>query len=388
MEFYCVWTPRRDEPREQYLWEKFPCTDGILFSKGNVSSDLEEKIANYGGIQKFLRWNGPVIGDSGAWLYKYEEEPPISVKELLDYYIKIKIPMGAHLDHMILKTIRVDGEKRELTQQEKEKRWEVNLYNARETIELLNKEKFNHLQIIGVVQGWDIESYRIAARQFVKMGYNYLGVGGIARKPTSQLIKIVEAINEEISKLPLEKRNNIKLHLFGFARLHVIPYLMKKRVVSFDTAAPLRTAWESGEHNYHFANPWRSYTAIRIRLTRVRKMRRGLEKIEKETLETMYRYARKEVSIKFTLKKLLKYERKILECDGVKNEKIEKIIGLLRERYTRTLKDRSWEMCSCPVCREVGVDVIIFREGWRNGSRAHHNVRQFYLELNRIRKYN
>ena len=28
---------------------------------------------------------------------------------------------------------------------------------------------------------------------------------------------------------------------------------------------------------------------------------------------------------------------------------------------------------------------IIFREGWRNGSRANHNVRQFYSQLNRIR---
>lgn len=281
MDFYHVWTPGRNEPREEYLWEKFPCTDGILFSKGNVSSDLEEKIAEYGGIQKFLRWNGPIIGDSGAWLYKYENEPPFSVKDLLDYYVKIKIPIGAHLDHMILKTIRVDGEKRELTQHEKEKRWKVNLYNARETMEFLNKEKFNGLQIIGVVQGWDVESYRVAARQLLEMGYDYLGVGGIARKPTSHLIKIVEAINKEIDKLPPKRRREIKLHLFGFARLHLIPFLMKKRVISFDTAAPLRQAWESGEHNYHFANPWRSYTAIRIRLTRVKKVRRGLEKLQK-----------------------------------------------------------------------------------------------------------
>jgi len=385
MDFYHVWTPSRNEPREQYLWEKFPCMDGILFSKGNVSPDLEEKIANHGGIQKFLRWDGAIIGDSGAWLYKYEEEPPCSVRELLNYYVKLKILVGAHLDHMILKTIRVDGVQRELTPEEKKKRWEITLDNARETIDLLEKERFNHLQIIGVVQGWDIESYRIAARQLLEMGYTYLGVGGIARRPTSQLIRIVEVINQEIDKLPSEKRNNIKLHLFGFARLRLIPFLMSKRVVSFDTAAPLRQAWESGEHNYHFSNPWRSYTAIRIRLTRVKKNRRGLEKIEKETLQTMYEYAREKTSMEFTLKKLLEYESKILEVDGIEKDKIEKILRLLEERYTRTLKDRPWESCSCPVCKEVGVDVIIFREGWRNGSRAHHNVRQFYLELNKIR---
>jgi len=388
MDFYYVWTPWGDEPKEQYLWEIFPCTDGILLSKGYVTPKLEENIVKYGGIHEFLRWKGPVIGDSGAWLYKYEDEPPYSVRELLDYYIRLKIPVGAHLDHMILKTIRVDGVQRELTPEEKKRRWEITLDNARETIELLDKEKFNHLQIIGVVQGWDVESYRVAVGQLLEMGYDYLGVGGIARKPTSQLVKIVEAINKEIGKLPSERRRKIKLHLFGFARLRLIPFLMKMRVVSFDTAAPLRQAWESGEHNYHFANPWRSYTAIRIRLTRVKKLRLGLERMEKETLETMYKFARREVSLQHVLKNLLDYERKILEVDGIEPKKIDKIIEILRKRYTTTLEDKPWEKCTCPVCKEVGVDAIIFREGWRNGSRAHHNVRQFYLELNNIRNTN
>jgi len=387
MDFYHVWTPWGDEPDEEYLWEIFPCTDGILLSKGYVTPKLEENIVKYGGINNFLRWNGPVIGDSGAWFYKYEDEPPCSVRELLDYYVKLRIPVGAHLDHMILKTVRVDGVQRELTPEEKKRRWEITLDNARETIELLNKEKFNHLQIIGVVQGWDVESYRVAVRQLLEMGYDYLGVGGIARKPTSQLVKIVEVINKETDRFPSERRKKIRLHLFGFARLRVIPFLMKMRVVSFDTAAPLRQAWESGEHNYHFANPWRSYTAIRIRLTRVKKARRGLEKLEKETLEAMYKFAKHESPLEYVLNKLLDYERKILEVDGVEPKKIDKIVEVLRKRYTRTLKDRPWEKCSCPVCREVGVDVIIFREGWRNGSRAHHNVRQFYLELEKIRKH-
>jgi len=386
MDFYFVWTPGDPEPKEQYLWEIFPCCDGILLSKGYVTDELEENIVKHGGIHNFLRWKGPIIGDSGAWLYKYEDEPPYSVKELLEYYICLKIPVGAHLDHMILKTINVDGVKRELTTQEKKRRWEITLYNARETMELLSKEKFNHLKIIGVIQGWDVQSYRDATKELLEMGYEYLGVGGIARRPTSQLVKILEGINKEINKLPSEKRKRIKIHLFGFARLRLIPFLMKKHVISFDTAAPLRQAWESGKHNYHFANPWRSYTAIRIRLTRMKKCRKGLEKLEKETLKTMYKFAEKEVSLEFALKKILDYERKILELDGIESKKINKIIEILRKRYIRTLKDRPWEKCDCPICKERGVDVIIFREGWRNGSRAYHNVRQFYIELKRIIK--
>ena len=385
MDFYFVWTPWGEEPKERYLWEIFPCTDGILLSKGYVKPKLEESIVNHGGIRKFLRWDGPIIGDSGAWLYKNQDEPPYSVQDLLDYYVKLKIPIGAHLDHAIFKTVNVDGVKRELTPEEKRKRWQITIDNARETMESLSKEKFNNLQIIGVVQGWDLESYRKATKELLKMGYEYLGIGGVARRPTPQLVKIVEVVNKEIDKLPPKRRKKIKIHLFGFGRLHLVPLFMKKRIVSFDTAAPLRQAWESGEHNYHFADPWRSYTAIRIRLTRVRKARKPLAKIEEETLRTMYRYAKGKVSMEYVLKKLLAYEKKILEVDGVPGEKIDKILGILRKRYERTLRDRPWENCSCPICKERGVDVIIFREGWRNGSRAHHNVRQFYLELNRIR---
>jgi len=385
MDFYFVWTPWDPEPEDKYLWEIFPCMDGILLSKGYVTPKLEENLVNYGGIQNFLRWNGPVIGDSGAWLYKNEDKPPYSVKDLLDYYVRLKIPVGAHLDHSIFKTVNVDGEVRELTQEEKKNRWKITLDNARETMDLLQREKYNGLKVIGVVQGWDIESYRKATRELLGMGYEYLGVGSIARKPTSQLLKIVEGINKEIDRLPSEKKGRIKLHLFGFARLKLTPYLMAKRVASFDTAAPLREAWESGEHNYHFANPWRSYTAIRIRLTRVRKNRKHLAKIEKETLETMYKYARREVSLKYVLTKLLDYERKTLESDGVNGNDIGKILNIFRQRYTRTLRDRPWERCSCPICKENGVDAIIFREGWRNGARAGHNVHQFYLELKRVR---
>lgn len=81
-----------------------------------------------------------------------------------------------------------------------------------------------------------------------------------------------------------------------------------------------------------------------------------------ETLETMYHYAKREVSMKYALKKLLDYERKILEVDNIEKNKINKILKVLEKRYTRTLKDRPWEKCNCPICKEIGIDVIISRE--------------------------
>lgn len=49
--------------------------------------------------------------------------------------------------------------------------------------------------------------------------------------------------------------------------------------------------------------------------------------------------------------------------------------------YRRTLKDRPWTKCDCSVCREVGIEVVIFRGNNRNRRRGFHNVRDFYRSL-------
>ena len=51
------------------------------------------------------------------------------------------------------------------------------------------------------------------------------------------------------------------------------------------------------------------------------------------------------------------------------------------ENYRRTLIDRPWAKCDCAVCRDVGVEVVIFRRNDRNRRRGFHNVRDFYRNL-------
>jgi hypothetical protein len=41
MDFYFVWTPWDEEPEDRYLWEIFPCCDGILLSKGYVTGKFK-----------------------------------------------------------------------------------------------------------------------------------------------------------------------------------------------------------------------------------------------------------------------------------------------------------------------------------------------------------
>ena len=46
--------------------------------------------------------------------------------------------------------------------------------------------------------------------------------------------------------------------------------------------------------------------------------------------------------------------------------------------YRRALRDRPWQACDCPICQDVGIEVIIFRKNNRNRRRGFHNAKVFY----------
>jgi hypothetical protein len=54
------------------------------------------------------------------------------------------------------------------------------------------------------------------------------------------------------------------------------------------------------------------------------------------------------------------------------------------DAYRRTLTDRPWRECSCPICQDIGIEVIIFRGNNRNRRRGFHNVKVFYDQFRTI----
>ncbi|HIB35779.1 MAG TPA: hypothetical protein EYO26_05210, partial [Dehalococcoidia bacterium] len=54
---------------------------------------------------------------------------------------------------------------------------------------------------IGAVQGWDPSSYAKAAQSYVKMGYNYLGIGGLVRSTTKDILRILDEIRQLIPRM-------------------------------------------------------------------------------------------------------------------------------------------------------------------------------------------
>ncbi|MDR6123510.1 hypothetical protein QFZ87_003107 [Bacillus sp. SLBN-46] len=56
----------------------------------------------------------------------------------------------------------------------------------------------------------------------------------------------------------------------------------------------------------------------------------------------------------------------------------------LRPMYHKVLNDKPWKDCSCSICKDVGVEVIIFRGNNRNRRRGFHNTYVFYNQLKEI----
>jgi hypothetical protein len=72
----------------------------------------------------------------------------------------------------------------------------------------------------------------------------------------------------------------------------------------------------------------------------------------------------------------------VIEAVGSYNE----LLGSGKDRtrqYLETLEARPWAECPCPVCKEIGVEVIIFRGADRNRHRGFHNLSVFARRLSR-----
>ena len=48
------------------------------------------------------------------------------------------------------------------------------------------------------------------------------------------------------------------------------------------------------------------------------------------------------------------------------------------ELLRHTLEDKPWRLCSCSICKKVGIQVVIFRCNYRNRRRGFHNTFVFY----------
>jgi len=352
---------------EVYAHQMYPSPnyDGILISRA-VAEKSQSKARRIGelGVHRMLRVprEFPIMGDCGAFDYIMEDVPPYSTEDVIDYYTRLDFDVGVSVDHLIVKA----------TDHQRMDRYNLTIENAAEFLKQHRKAKLPWAPV-GAIQGWDPASYAAAAGKYAKMGYNYVGLGGLVRSTTKSILAIVEAVREQV---PPE----MKVHLFGIARPSAVPHMIRAGVSSIDSASHLRRAWLGAGQNY-FTLDGKNYTAIRIpqagksfrakrmvsegRTTQVK-----IEKMEAECLRLVRDFDKGKSTLSATLDVLCEY-------DDLVDEGRKDIRPLLEE----LLADAPWKSCTCNICQKDKVEVVIFRGNNRNRRRGFHNTFVFYKQL-------
>lgn len=371
--------------------------DGLLVSRAIVGdakstgkySEAQAMRFRREGARAFLRYplsrfpKSMVMGDNGAFTYRDKKDPPYTIDDTLDFYQDGGFTHGCSIDHLIFDFLE-DGAK---PSTDAKRRSQITLDFARDFLPA-SRALGRGFTPVAVIQGWSARSMADAAVSLASMGYKYLAVGGMVPLRIEQIEKALATIREVLPK-------SVKLHLLGFGKTEHLLTVRKYGVASFDTTSPLLRAFKDGKRNYYSIGKNGDllyYTAVRIpqaidndKLTR--NARRGrldqenLIRLEARALEGVRKFAARRLKVESAVEAVIEYGRYALWDERASEVRNEARLAELRQAYIRTLGDRPWENCGCRVCRETGVEALIFRSSNRNKRRGIHNLHVFYAHL-------
>lgn len=370
--------------------------DGLLVSMsavkdGRYSQAAQQRLLR-DGVRKFLNFEGPqfadkvMMGDCGAFAYAAQEKPPYSIDELIDFYSYGGFTHGCALDHVIF---HFDAENpRDPPDETADFRYALTLENAREFLAQARRQNVG-FHPIGVVQGWSPASMAHAAATLVKMGYTYLAVGGLVPLNAEQIHRTVSAVRASAP--------NVALHLLGFAKAESIREFIQYGIASFDSTSPLIRAFRDAKANYYMPgeNGLKYYMALRVpqaleNAKLMRSIKRGkaspeqLLKAEAKALAALREYEADTCSADVAYESLEAYLRQFYTAIEESPEAAENKLNKLRPMMLETLVDRPWKKCKCAICRQAGIEVMIFRASNRNKRRGMHNLGVFHNYLKQI----
>lgn len=400
--------------REIYWDDKFPHElldkapyDGMLVSKAIVGgskvsgryTNAQAMMFTRVGAREFLRYRekdypgSMMIGDCGAFSYHKMKEPPYSPAEMVDFYGDGEFTHGCSVDHVIFDFVQDDqvGSMDHDQLEENRRRFEITSSNA-ESFLTECARLGNRFTPLGVIQGWSPGSMAQAALRLKKMGYTYLAVGGMVPLNTPQIKSALKAIRELIG-------GEIRLHILGFAKADQISEFKDYNITSFDSTSPLIRAFKDSNRNYYVSNSDGTlsyYSAIRIPQALDNKSLKILAKEgkfsqedfldrEQRALDAIRSFDCGSVGLDEALSVIMAYSGPLLigkdeylsETDIKKRDK-------LQDKYRETLEAKPWRSCKCAVCKQVGVEAIIFRGGNRNRRRGFHNLEIYHNHLKKF----
>jgi hypothetical protein len=373
-------SPNRDPYADDvYAHQLFtsPNYDGVLISKVVVDESQNRRArVEAQGVHNFIRFPGKIMGDCGAFGYVAEEEPPYNTDEILDYYEHLGFDYGVSIDHLIVGPFAEPGIR--------EKRYDLTRKNAEEFLKKYQQRDFKFTPI-GVAQGWSPKSYAQAVKELIEMGYDYIALGGLARAQNREILPILEEIHPHLI-------STVRMHLFGVARINAISAFRHLGVTSCDSASPLRQAWLGATANYYTPSGER-YAAIRVPPVdnkgglRIKRLLEAgvadletLQQLEKDALRSLREFDGGKLDLESTLQAILAYDELLeLPRDGKADSAAQAKRRARHEvLYREVLEAQPWKACDCPICRDIGIEVIIFRNNNRNRRRGFHNTCVFY----------
>ncbi len=381
--------------------------DGILVSRAVVGdpgmkghySEAQAMRFRRVGAREFLRFNKAthkdkmVMGDNGAFSYSKLESPPFSAVDTIEFYELGKFTHGCSVDHIIFE-FDVNAKGLEGGSKESNMRYDMTLQLASD----FYNESFRlgkEFTPIGVIQGWSPDSMAQAAIKLVKMGYRYLAIGGLVPLKVAEIHHAVSAVHDAVSRWP-----SVKIHLLGFAKAdHLHEFTQYKKIASFDSSSPLIRAFKDKRNNFYLPDnnnrTLKYYTAIRIPQaidnTKLKNHAKSghfnqedLIRLEKDALTKLRAFANNKSGIEETLDSIIDYSKPLQWTPSITEDTLKRAMHNLRLQYKKTLEDRPWTQCSCDICKNAGVEVIIFRASNRNKRRGIHNLGVYHKHLQRI----
>lgn len=322
----------------------------------------------------------PVMGDCGAFSYVAEERPPITIHQAIEFYATCGFTHGQSVDHIIGKFRPEWGnEDGQLIMggppPDVRRRYDLTLSLAADFIGEHRRLGCTFVPV-AVAQGWSAESYAEAVERFQDLGYDFIALGGLVPLKTPQLMSVVRGVMPRV-------RRGVKIHLLGVLRWECLDELLGMGIYSFDTTSPMRQAFLDSNANYHLDHAdTEPYIAIRVPQSdgnpRVKALVRsgqyaqeGVRRLESACLDGL---------------RALDRDPAAMPVDDLL-DLLDTYVGMLdpdsnwRAKHERLLRDQPWRACECPVCRALGVEVVIFRGNDRNRRRGFHNLYVSYRRL-------
>jgi hypothetical protein len=347
--------------------------DGAMKSSGKYTGAQRARLYRL-GIRGFFRLPDSVesLGDNGAFNYADELVPPITVEQTLDFYEGCGFDAGVSVDHIIF------GYDPRATMDNVDPAWaerrRITLRLAEEFITRVTDQGLK-LQPVGAAQGWSPASYTDSVRQLQAMGYSRIALGGMVPLKTKDILECLQAID-------LVRSPTTELHLLGITRVESMDAFSEYGVTSFDSTSAFRQAFMDDRNNFHTEHE--SYIALRVpqvdgnpTLKRAilagRVSQKDAVMQERVCLRALREFDGSGPAVQRVLMELGNYET---ICQVKKSNLPE---------YERTLAAAPWTVCGCSLCRELGIEIAIFRGTERNKRRGFHNMSVLASKMKKLK---